>query len=829
MPRTNLLAILAASLCVTLAAHASSPDVRKIVPRGAQRGTEIDVSFVGARLKEAKEVILYDKGLEVTKLEATKPEEVKVHLKIAQDCRLGEHRMRLRCETGISELRTFWVGPFPTTQAWARLPKPPPPKPGTTQPTTKPTMPNTAWEDPQPIGGNLTVEGVIENEQVHYYKIDAKKGQRITAEVEGMRLGTTMFDPYLELDDLNKFAIATCDDTALLKQDPFISLIAPKDGPFILQVRESSFGGSGDCHYRLNIGTFPRPLVVFPLGGQVGQTMKVQFLGDAAGPIEQEIKLPDKPVDEMPLYAVKDGQSPPSPNYFRVSPFPNVMEEGDSNHEMGKAIEAKMEPPLAFNGVIAKPAEEDFFKFKAHKGQAVEISVWARRLRSPLDSVITVWTEKGQYLASNDDAGQPDSILRFTPPEDGNYVVMIRDHLKAGGPEYAYRMEVTTPRLAVTLSIPNATQVNGPSQERQTIPVPRGNRYATLIRATRAGAQGDLTLAGDPLPDGITMIAEPFHTQTDVTPVVFEARPDAPIAGKLCDFAAKSGDEKQSIESTLTQQVELVIGQPNNTPYSNTKVHQLAVAVTQEAPFKIELEQPKAVLPQGGVLKLKCKAERKGDFKGNINLKMLFDPPGVGAQPVDLKPDKTEVEFPLSASEGAAPRKWKICLIGVSDVNGPLWVSTQLVDLEVAAPFVTGKAQMAAIEQGAAGQVTCELTQQNKFEGKAKVELLGLPANTSAEPKEITAEDKTVTFDVKSTPKAAVGQNGSLFVQATIQQNGETITQAFAKGGVIRIDPPKAAAPAPKPAAQQAAAVQGPAKTVSRLEKLRQEQDAEKK
>src|SRR5205085_1320115 len=76
-----------------------------------------------------------------------------------------------------------------------------------------------------------------------------------------------------------------------------------------------------------------------------------------------------------------------------------------------------------------------------------------------------------------------------------------------------------------------------------------------------------------------------------------------------------------------------------------------------------------------------------------------------------------------------------VCLIGVSDVNGPLWISTQLVELEVAAPFVTGKSQMAAIEQGAAGQVTCELTQQNKFEGKAKVELLGLPANTSAEPR----------------------------------------------------------------------------------------------
>jgi hypothetical protein len=684
-----------------------------------------------------------------------------------------------------------------------------------------------SWETPQPLGMNLTAEGLIQNEQVHYYQIEAKKGQRITAEVEGMRLGTTMFDPFLEVVDKSKFTIAAADDTALLRQDPFLCFIAPKDGPFILEVRESSFGGSGDSYYRLHVGNFPRPTVCFPLGGKAGETLNVQFLGDPTGPITQAVKLPDQPVEEMPVYVVQDGQSPPSPNYLRVSPFPNVMAEGDANHEMGKAMDTKIEPPFAINGIIAKPAEEDFFKFKAHAGKPMEITVWARRLRSPLDSVITVWDPKGQYLAANDDAGNPDSNLRFTPPVDGDYFLMIRDHLKAGGPDYAYRIEITTPEPAVVLSIPNATQINGPSQERQTIAVPRGNRYATLIRGTRQGASGDLHLEVDKLPDGITMTAIPW-TQGDVTPVIFEARDDAAIAGKLCDFTAKPADDKQAVISKLTQQVELVIGQPNNTPYSNTKVHQLAVAVTQEAPYKIELVQPKAPLVQGGVLKLKVKAERKPEFKEKIVLRMLFDPPGVGAQPVEIKPDQSEVEFALSASDGAPPREWKIALLGEANVDGPLWVSTQLVDLKVAPPFVTGKIQMAAVEQGNAGQVVCDLTQQNKFEGKAKLELVGLPANVTAEPKEITADDKQVTFAVTSTPKAAVGQGSTLMVQATIQHEGETIQEAFAKGGVLRIDPPKANA-APKPAAAAANAPAQPAKVASRLDKLRQEQDETKK
>ena len=42
------------------------------------------------------------------------PTEVKAHLKIAADAKLGEHAMRLRTASGISDLRNFYVGPFPT-------------------------------------------------------------------------------------------------------------------------------------------------------------------------------------------------------------------------------------------------------------------------------------------------------------------------------------------------------------------------------------------------------------------------------------------------------------------------------------------------------------------------------------------------------------------------------------------------------------------------------------------------------------------------------------------------------------------------------------------
>src|ERR1035441_6640926 len=86
-----------------------------------------------------------------------------------------------------------------------------------------------------------------------------------------MRLGRGMFDPRLAVLETNGTVLADVDETWLAKQDPFVSLIAPHDGTFVLQLREATYGGNGDCHYRLHVGTFPRPTSVYPLGGKAGQ------------------------------------------------------------------------------------------------------------------------------------------------------------------------------------------------------------------------------------------------------------------------------------------------------------------------------------------------------------------------------------------------------------------------------------------------------------------------------------------------------------------------------------------------------------------------------
>jgi hypothetical protein len=786
-------------MSLTATAQAASPALSSVLPRGGQRGTEVQVTLAGDRLADAQELFLYKPGITVKKLEVVDAKQVKVLLAIAADAPLGEHPLRLRTASGISVIDTFWVGPLPSSAE---------------------VEPNNDVSKPQKIALNSTVAGVVKNEDLDRFAVELKKGQRITAEVEGLRLGGAMFDPFVAIVNANGDEIAISDDSPLLLQDPAASLIAPADGTYIVQVRDSAYGGSDGSNYRVHIGTFPRPRAVYPAGGQAGQELAVDFIGDPAGVIKRTFKLPAEPTTDHRLVAEQNGEVAPSANVLRVSAFANTNEV-ELNNDVTHATAAK-ELPAAFNGVIGAVGDTDWFRFTAKKDQQLEVNVYARRIRSPLDSMLSIGDAKGTRLSGDDDgAAGPDSYQRFAVPADGEYTIWIADFLRGGGADYVYRIEVTPVQPKLSLSIP---LVAANSQERQAIVVPRGNRFATLIRATRADFSGAVKIAAANLPKGVTMSEAVVADGLDVVPVVFEAAADAPTAGTLADITAAPIDPNVKVAGKFEQAADLVVF-GNQTVYYQAKVDKLAVAVAEEAPFKLRIVPPKAPIVQSGAMQLKVVAERKEGFTGPITLSMPWSPPGVSAGGVTIAEKASEAFIPLNAAGDAGAKKWSVCVLGTADVNGPVWVSTQLAEIEVAPSMLGGKIEMAAGERGKPVQVLCKLEQKKPFEGKAKIELLGLPPNTSATPKEISATDTEVIFDVTTNEKSPTGQHKALFCQATVTQSGEPVVQTLASGGVLRID---ALAPAPaKPAAIPAVAAAEqpkPAKPISRLEKLRLEQ-----
>src|SRR5207247_2518667 len=99
-------------------------------------------------------------------------------------------------------------------------------------------------------------------------------------ELEGLRLGSTFFDPFLAIYSSDHVELARSDDVALLNQDCLCSLIAPTDGNYIIELRDVSFGGNAQSIYRMHVGSFPRPTAVFPPGGKPGETLTVHWIGD---------------------------------------------------------------------------------------------------------------------------------------------------------------------------------------------------------------------------------------------------------------------------------------------------------------------------------------------------------------------------------------------------------------------------------------------------------------------------------------------------------------------------------------------------------------------
>src|SRR5262249_54839334 len=140
--------------------------------------------------------------------------------------------------------------------------------------------PNGDRARPQPVTLPVTVNGTITAEDVDLFAFDAKAGQTLAFEIEAMRLGDTLFDPVLSLHDAAGKPLASADDTPLVKQDAAIVLTFPSDGRYTIEVRETAYGGSADCHYRLHMGAIPRPVAVFPAGGKAGSQIDLTWIGD---------------------------------------------------------------------------------------------------------------------------------------------------------------------------------------------------------------------------------------------------------------------------------------------------------------------------------------------------------------------------------------------------------------------------------------------------------------------------------------------------------------------------------------------------------------------
>ncbi len=179
---------------------------------------------------------------------------------------------------------------------------------------------------------------------------------------------------------------------------------------------------------------------------------------------------------------------------------------------------------MIINGRIDQPGDWDVFRVEGHAGQRIIAEVYARRLDSPVDSLLELTDAAGKRLALSDDhedkadalkTHYADSLIDFTLPADGTYYLRLGDAQREGGPEYAYRLRISPPRPDFALRVV-PSRIN--ARARQFVPFTvfalRKDGFSGEIALSLKGAPEDFSLFGGTLPAGsdqvrVTLLVPP--------------------------------------------------------------------------------------------------------------------------------------------------------------------------------------------------------------------------------------------------------------------------------------------------------------------------------
>jgi len=309
-----------------------------------------------------------------------------------------------------------------------------------------------------------TVNGQIASGEINRYRFDARKGQRLVITTLARQLIPYIadavpgwFQPVLALYDADGKELAYEDDYRF-KPDPTIVYQIPKDGEYVFTIADAIYRGREDFVYRVTLGELPLITSIFPLGGRVGEPHAIKMKGVNLDGAEWMPPPPDAGAGIRQTAANKEGfLSNRVP--FALDTLPETFDKEPNNTE---ARAQKVTLPVTVNGRIDREDDWDVFQFNGKAGQTVVAEVHARRLDSPMDSVIKLTDTRGNLLAFNDDredlgAGinthHADSYFMAKLPADGTYCVHIGDTGRKGGEEYGYRLRISAPRPDFTLRV----------------------------------------------------------------------------------------------------------------------------------------------------------------------------------------------------------------------------------------------------------------------------------------------------------------------------------------------------------------------------------------
>ncbi|MBT5378372.1 MAG: hypothetical protein HOL08_04910, partial [Opitutae bacterium] len=246
-------------ITVVLIPLVGAQQISSVSPRAVIIGETVELEFVGRDLGLSGDgnlliVASFSCQQEIISEEPKPPADGKdskprnkVRLKVSlkEDVQVGVGWLRLVTSMGITPPILFLVDDLPMRKVDS----------------------HTRREDAILLDPPLAIESRTPNLDVHYYKLEAKSGQRIAMEVVGSRIGEDV-DAVIKLLDARGRILAASDDEPGSGKDPRLAHIFSKDETAFIEVREVRY--QGGKFYRLRVGNFPLPMAAFPMVAQSG-------------------------------------------------------------------------------------------------------------------------------------------------------------------------------------------------------------------------------------------------------------------------------------------------------------------------------------------------------------------------------------------------------------------------------------------------------------------------------------------------------------------------------------------------------------------------------
>jgi hypothetical protein len=372
-----------------------------------------------------------------------------------------------------------------------------------------------------PLDLPVVLNGRIMPGDADRFQFKAHRGQKLVIKTHARRLIPFLadavpgwFQPVTAVYDAAGREVAYADDYRF-DPDPVLLFAPPEDGVYELEIKDSIYRGREDFVYRIHIGESPFITHVFPLGGCAGKTTVATIEG---------WNLPTNRISldtgfaggAIRSFVVNGKDSTSNEIFYAVDSLQEVVET-EANDEARRTRLVSL--PCVINGRIERAGKANVHRFRGRAGDEVVAEVLARRLRSPLDSLLHLTDEEGRVVAWNDDAMEraagflhcdmgvlthhADSYLRATLPADGTYGVRIADARDHGGEEYGYRLRLGPPRPSCEVLVaPSGLKMTAGRATPLTAYAVRKDGFDGAIEISLRDAPDGFALAGGRIPVG---------------------------------------------------------------------------------------------------------------------------------------------------------------------------------------------------------------------------------------------------------------------------------------------------------------------------------------